>query len=133
MRFDEALSILIDAGYFDESETNQKHAVDYYKNICNCDKCQEIIQNDINNFGIYNESVPYIVKARFGDIKRNRPTQEATLVAAFHFLYRKKIEWCEIERKTLSEIKEELISSYERYGSDKQIKNIREWCEIFAK
>lgn len=133
MRFDEALSILIDAGYFDESETNQKHAVDYYKNICNCDKCQEIIQNDINNFGIYNESVPYIVKARFGDIKRNRPTQEATLVAAFHFLYRKKIEWCEIERKTLSEIKEELISNYERYGSDKQIKNIREWCEIFAK
>lgn len=90
MRFDEALNILIDTGYFDDAKTDDVHAADYYKNICDCEQCHEVIQNDINNFTVYNESVPYIVKARFGNITRNCPTQEAALVAAFHFLYSKK-------------------------------------------
>ena len=104
----------------------------YYNNICNCEQCKELIKYDINNFKIYNESVPYSVKARFGDIMRNRPTTEATLVAAFHFLFRKKIEWDELEKKSLSELKKTLIYNYEKYGSDKQIENIKEWCDIFA-
>ena len=133
MRFDEALSILIDNGYFDETKTNMEHAMDYYQNICDCEKCHDVVQDDIDNFEIYNESVPYIVKARFGDITRNRPTTEATLVAAFHFLFNKKMEWGEIETRSLEELTNTLIHNYEKYGSDKQLENIKEWCEIFAR
>ena len=133
MRFDEALSILINSGYFDDSKNDAEHAKDYYRYICNCQQCQQLIQNDINNFSIYNESNPYTVHAKYGDIKRNRPTSDAMLVAAFHFLHRKKIEWDEIEKKSLSELKEELIDAYNMYGTEKQIKNIKEWCDIFAK
>lgn len=132
MRFDEALSILMNAGYLNALKTNQEHAKDYYQNICACETCRQLIKNDIDNFNAYNESTPYLVRARFGDITRNRPTTAATQVAAFHFLSRKKIEWNEIETCSLSELKERLIEAYEAYGSDKAVKNIKEWCEIFA-
>lgn len=132
MRFDEALNILINAGYFDDSKTNQEHAAEYYRNICGCEQCHEVIKDDIDNFTVYNESVPYIVKARFGDITRNRPTQEAATVAAFHFLYSKKKEWQDVESWGLPELRERLLTDYEAFGTDEQLENIKEWCEIFA-
>ena len=91
-----------------------------------------MIRNDIDNFNIYNESVPYIVKARFGNITRNRPTQEAALVAAFHFLYSKQREWQDVGSHSLSELRDMLTSDYETFGTEQQWENIKEWCEIFA-
>ena len=132
MRFDEALNILIDTGYFDPEKGNDEHAADYYRYICDCEQCHEVIQNDINNFNTYNESVPYIVKARFGNITRNRPTQEAALVAAFHFLFSKQKEWQDVEKYRVSELCDMLIADYETFGTEHQRANIKEWCEIFA-
>lgn len=132
MRFDEALNILMDTGYFDPAKENDEHAADYYRNICDCEQCHDVIRNDIDNFNIYNESVPYIVKARFGNITRNRPTQEAALVAAFHFLYSKQREWQDVGNHSLSELRDMLISDYETFGTEQQWENIKEWCEIFA-
>lgn len=133
IRFDEALYLLMEEEYFSDDKTNREHAEDYYKNICNCPTCREIIQDDIDNFRVYNESTPYLVKGKHGDIKRNRPTTEATLVAAYHFLYRKDIEWNSIEKEELKNLIDELIKNYEMYGTQKEINNIKEWCEIFAK
>lgn len=133
MRFDEALTILMNTGYFDDSKSNSEHADDYYSNICDCETCKELIQNDIDNFQIYNESVPYIVKARYGEIKRNRPTTEASLVAAFHFLNRKNIEWTEVNSLKLCDLIEKLVENYKIYGTERELNNIKEWCEIFAK
>lgn len=132
LRFDEALNILIDTGYFDSVKGNDEHATDYYRDICDCKQCHEVIQNNIDNFNIYNESVPYIVKARFGNITRNRPTPEASLVAAFHFLYCKQKEWQDVGNYSLSELRNMLIADYETFGTEHQCENIKEWCEIFA-
>lgn len=133
IRFDEALYLLMKEDYFSEDKTNREHAEDYYKNICDCPTCKEIIQNDIDNFKIYNESTPYLVKGKHGDIKRNRPTTEATLVAAYHFLYRKNIEWNSIANEELQNLVNALVKNYEIYGTRKDIDNIKEWCDIFAK
>ncbi len=133
MRFDEALHILVNNGYFDEAKTNFEHAKDYYLNICDCEQCKEIIKDNIDNFQIYNDSVPYVVKARYGEIMRNRPTTEATLVAAFHFLYSKTDEWDEVKRLDLKELRKTLIENFKQYASDKELININEWCDIFAK
>lgn len=133
IRFDEALYLLMESDYFSEDKTNRAHAEDYYKNICNCPTCNEIIQDDIDNFKIYNESTPYLVKGKYGDIKRNRPTTGATLVAAYHFLYRKDIEWHRVAETELTILVDELIKAYEIYGKQKDLDNIKEWCEIFAR
>lgn len=132
MRFDEALSILMNSGYFDNSKTNANHAKDYYYNICSCKQCKEIIKDDIDNFKIYNESVPYLVNARYGQIKRNRPTTQANLVAAFHFLYKKVEEWKQLDELSIEELVSKLIINYQMYSTQKETDNIKEWCEIFA-
>lgn len=133
MRFDEALSILMNTGYFSLEKSNKEHADDYYLDICNCETCKDVITDDIDNFKIYNDSVPYIVKARYGEIKRNRPTTNATLIAAFHFLHCKMDEWNQVEINELNVLMELLKENFKRYGSEKEQINIEEWCEIFAR
>ena len=133
MRFDEALNILMNAGYFDDKKSNKEHAEDYYLKICNCKTCNDIIKDDIDNFKVYNDSTPYVVKARYGNINRNRPTMEATLVAAFHFLHCKNNEWLELEENELSVLIEKLIENFRLYGNNKELLNIEEWCEVFGK
>lgn len=133
MRFDEALGILMENGYFSPEKTNAEHADDYYAEICNCEQCKKIIKKDINNFKVYNESVPYTVNARYGEIKRNRPTTEAALVAAFHFLFCKNNEWEQVKKMERRELIRQLLSDYKRYGSKETQKQIEEWCDIFGK
>lgn len=133
MRFDEALGILMENGYFSPEKTNAEHADDYYAEICNCEQCKKIIKKDINNFKVYNESVPYTVNARYGEIKRNRPTTEAALVAAFHFLFCKNNEWEQVKKMERRELIQQLLSDYKRYGSKEMQKQIEEWCDIFGK
>lgn len=133
MRFDEALGILMENGYFSSDKSNVEHANDYYAEICNCEQCKKIIKNDIDNFRVYNESIPYTVNARYGEIKRNRPTTEATLVAAFHFLFCKNNEWGQVNKIERQELIRQLLSDYKRYGSKEAQKQIEEWCDIFAK
>lgn len=133
MRFDEALGILMENGYFSSEKSNAEHANDYYAEICNCEQCKKIIKNDIDNFRVYNESIPYTVNARYGEIKRNRPTTEATLVAAFHFLFCKNNEWEQVNKIERQELIRQLLSDYKRYGSKEAQKQIEEWCDIFAK
>ncbi len=133
MRFDEALGILMENGYFSPEKTNAEHADDYYAEICNCEQCKKIIKKDINNFKVYNESVPYTVNARYGEIKRNRPTTEAALVAAFHFLFCKNNEWEQVKKMERRELIQQLLSDYQRYGSKETQKQIEEWCDIFGK
>lgn len=133
MRFDEALGILMGNGYFGKGKSNAEHANDYYAEICDCEQCKKIIGSDIDNFKVYNESIPYTVNARYGEIKRNRPTSEATLVAAFHFLFCKNNEWEQVEKTDRRELINQLKNNYEKYGSQKAQKQIKEWCDIFAK
>lgn len=133
MRFDEALGILMENGYFSSEKSNAEHADDYYAEICNCEQCKKIIKNDIDNFRVYNESIPYTVNARYGEIKRNRPTTEATLVAAFHFLFCKNNEWEQVNNEDRQELIHQLLSNNKRYGSRESQKQIEEWCDIFAR
>lgn len=133
IRFDEALDILMRRDYFSDNKTNKAHAEDYYKEICNCDTCKKVIESDIDNFKKYNESNPFLVKGKYGEIKRNRPTTDALLLAAFHFLHRRVIEWASIENEELKTLIERLIINAETYGTKTEIDNAREWCEVFAK
>ena len=42
MRFDDVARILSEHGYFSASKSEKEHALDYYRDICNCGICHEI-------------------------------------------------------------------------------------------
>lgn len=132
VRFDEAAAMLSEKGYFSRVKSSSGYAQDYYKNICDCNQCKDIIKNNIDNFNQYNESIPFVMKGRYGDVSRNRPTTNANLIAAMHFLFCKIREWDEIIEKDKATLIEELLSNIKLYYPQ-AYKDTKAWCELYAK
>lgn len=130
LNFSEAAGILQKHGYFNDDKTIQKRTENYYNNICNCKECHKVIENNINNFKIYNESVAFTFK-RSG-VKRNRPTTDASLIAAKHFLWCKIKEWESISKQPLKEATKELLNDVETYAPNLE-DVMKAWCELYAK
>lgn len=130
MNFSEAAGILQKHGYFADNVPIQQRTEDYFNNICSCKECAQVIDGDINNFDRYNESVPFTFKK--SGVKRNRPTTDALLIAAKHFLWCKINEWSFIRTRTLAEIKDALIADVDTYAP--YLKDtMKAWCDLYAK
>ncbi len=125
LKMSEASGILRAKGFF--SMDSQKASELFYSTICNCKQCKSIIKNNIDNFNLYNAAIDFTMK---NGIKRNRPTTEATLIAAKHFMYSKVREWESLERASFNDLKEELISNYRIYNFD-GLQSINDWCKIY--
>lgn len=123
--FREAAAILYQQGYF---QKNKKVAADeYYQYICNCNQCREIIKNDINNFGKYNESIPFVTR---NNIKRNRPTPDAALRADIHFMNSKVHEWTSLLEKEYNILIQEYRSAYAKYSHE--TKEQKMWWDLLC-
>ena len=100
----------------------------FYDEVCDCPQCKEIIKNNINNFNLYNESVAYSWK---GDIKRNRPTTEASFYAARHFMCCKKKEWENIETQSIQACIGQFEADVEKYAS-KESPRLARFIKIYV-
>jgi hypothetical protein len=129
LNFGVAADILSGKDYFSKKENTEFYANMYYKHICNCKQCREIIKKDIDNFKLYNESMPFKIKS---GIMRNRPTANASLISAMHFLWCKVKEWQNIKEKTLAELRTDLIINIKDYAPD-LTDTIIEWCNQYGK
>jgi hypothetical protein len=123
MRFSDVADILQEKGFFNLPPAN------FINKICNCNQCSAIIQNDTNNFFKYGESSVFTLSSN--NVKRNRPTQEAMLISATHFLSCKTKEWENVKNNHFTELKERLIDGYEKYGTREEMISIKEWCKIY--
>lgn len=132
LRFDEAASILSSKGYFSGHKSPSDYAKEYDDNICHCKQCHSIIKNDINNFNDYNESIPFSMETKHGTVSRNRPTTNANLIAAMHFLYCKIREWDEVNTRSLDDLVKELLKAVSEYAPE-WYQNIKSWCDLYAK
>lgn len=126
MKMSEVAGVLANKGYFamDKYEASER----FYREICNCRQCREVIGNDINGFDKYDESKPFDLR---NGIKRNRPTSEASLIAAIHFMYSKISEWESVESTSFIELKNSLIEGYRSFSDDNEAK-ILEWCQVYG-
>lgn len=126
LKMSDASGILRSKGFFTMDQ--QKACELFYSTICDCKQCRAIIKNNINNFNRYNDATDYTMK---NGIKRNRPTTEATLIAARHFMYSKVKEWESLDGIGFDNLKKELINNYTYYASGR-LQSISDWCEIYG-
>lgn len=124
--FGDVSNILSGNGFF--SGDRGQAATRFYEEICDCEQCKQIIKNDINNFNRYNESVPYAWK---DDIKRNRPTTEASFIATRHFMCCKQKEWEEIENSSLEDCINRFLRNIEKY-SEAHIAKIKRFLKTYV-
>ena len=118
--------ILNRKGYFSTAEdlAGQK----FINSICDCKQCRSIIKNSINGFLKYNEASDFTMR---NGIKRNRPTTDASLIAATHFMYSKVKEWDAVENRSFDELKERLLDDYKEYCPELYFQ-LQEWCDIYG-
>ena len=119
-------SILSRKGYFSKDKTLASE--DFYQHICSCKQCRDIIGKNIDNFRDYNESSDYIIRS---GIKRNRPTTDASLIAAMHFMFAKVDEWNDVESKSFDVLKNDLIKGYSEYYPALS-NHMQDWCSIYG-
>jgi len=131
LKFGDAATILSAHGYFTGSKSPADRARDYYAHICDCRQCHHVIHNDIHNFNRYSDSSPYDVHTRNGIVKRNKPTYEAEVSAALHFLYCKVQEWESVEKQGFVDLVHELRGNYKKYCPEK-LSQIDKWCKVYG-
>jgi len=105
--------LLYELGILNEDSTS---GYGRYKNeICNCDKCHELLCDDMGNFSIFENSEHFKVKIR-GTVQRrtyaNQETKEACLI---HYLFCKTREFDEVKEKSLKEFISDLDFNYNSY------------------
>ena len=127
LNMSQVTSILSREGYFsmDKSDAAER----FYSSVCSCKQCKAVIKNNFDNFDMYNNSVPFTIR---GKITRNRPTADANLIAAMHFMYSKMKEWEVVEGQSFKQLCTQLINAYEQYDQ-KNSDKIKSWCELYEK
>jgi hypothetical protein len=132
LKFNDVAIILTEHGYFSKKNSPDYYASQYYQNICNCNQCKEIVRNNIDNFIAYNEAISFEMNTKRGIISRNRPTTNAALISAFHFMYCKVEEWKNTNQKSLPELKMELLNEFKKYMPS-EYTSIKAWSDLYAK
>lgn len=122
----EVTSILSSKGYF--SKDKAVASEDFYQHICSCKQCRAIIGKNIDNFRKYNESSDYTMR---NGIRRNRPTTDASLIAAMHFMFSKVDEWNDVESKNFDMLKNDLLKGYSEYCPALS-NHMQDWCSIYG-
>jgi len=127
LKMEDVEHLLVKKGFFDNEIPMKKRVNTFYKRICDCKICKEIIKDNLDNFTKFNESNPFTIKHKNGSIQRNRATNEALAIAAAHFLHCKEKEWKSINID-FKELKKELMKNYEEFDIHNRIDS---WCDVY--
>lgn len=105
----------------------------FHEKICNCNTCKEVINNDINNFSQFGESIPKTVnRGNRGYANIRYSSQNATKFCLEHYLRKKDEEFKELKNLTLETILSKLDDSYREYEVVADIQSI-EYLKVWSK
>jgi hypothetical protein len=130
-----ATGLLNNLGYF--SIDPRKGALRYYKNICSCPICRDIIRNDINNFSIFENTEFYEVVLRGSVQRRSYASQDTKEVCVLHYQYNKIKEFQEVEKRTLNDFMENfsgIIQQYSKYKDliPEPLHSMKKWLTVIT-
>lgn len=109
-----ATSLLNNFGYF--SLPSKEGAKKYFKNICSCHLCKEVIQDDINNFSKFENTEFYEVVLRGIKQRRSYASQDTKEICVMHYQLNKVKEFKVVDKKPLTVFLKELELYYEKYS-----------------
>jgi hypothetical protein len=131
--YKDASTLLRSLGYF--SVPPSDGAREYKKNICHCPTCMEVIQDDINNFSLFENTEFYDITLHGVKQKRSYASQDTKEICVLHYQYNKHKEFLEVEKRSLNDF----ISRLEKTNSDyaphepelsKQIDYLSNWSSV---
>lgn len=87
----------------------------YYKHVCQCAQCKEVMQNAMVNFIEFESDQFYEVKRRTGTTRRKKASAETKENCLYHYLLCKKVEFNMVAKKSVSSVLDNLIAEKVKY------------------
>lgn len=122
----EFMIILASREYFEETVPTNERAERFYKEVCDCIVCKEVIGEDINNIKKFTQ----VITTKGG---RQQSSSQALILAQRHFLYAKLMEAKIVEQSNyagLSRQLEDALLDYADYGQT-GLQGIGNWLSVF--
>jgi len=87
----------------------------YYKEVCKCDQCKQIMQDIMINFIKFESDQFYEVKRKNGTTRRKKASAETKENCLYHYLLCKKVEFNIVAKKRIQPILQGLNAEKDKY------------------
>lgn len=129
VKFKEAQRLFFDLGWLASS-------IEFYKNICDCNVCRNIIKENPDNFIEFGSTTPKKLSRKSGEIWIDYPTPSTKENCLLHYLENKNREFNFSEKGDEKELFENLnngIRIFENQLGERGIVHLKRWKEVFEK
>jgi len=126
VRYPDALRIISRSGWL-------KDVSSFHSNVCDCDKCKEIMESDPANFQKFGESNVRNVRRKHGIIRIEFPTGDAKIRCLCHYLQRKKREYDDSSNAPKDTLLGELEIGEEKFRQEaglEGVAHLHQWRKI---
>lgn len=135
--FTKAFYLLVHGGIIDTSKENWGDSKKYYKEICSCQQCKNVISKEMINFIEFESREFYNVQRKNQTLRRKKASSDTKQNCLYHYLLCKKMEFVRVERHALRDLTQELISQEKHYSSCEALKTdelayLRNWAIVLS-
>ncbi len=126
--YKEAVRIFRKKGWLNDAKS-------FYENICDCQQCRKIIQNDVRNFVEFGRTTVKEVKRGNGVVRIEYPTTQTKENCLLHYLQKKAEEYKFSGSATKEDILNDLeksIVDYEEVIGLEGVSHLKKWESIFS-
>lgn len=109
----------------------------YYKEVCKCDQCKQIMQDVMINFIKFESDQFYEVKRKSGTTRRKKASAETKENCLYHYLLCKKVEFYIVAKKSIQSILQGLNSEKSKYEKcpfieENELEYINNWTNAIC-
>ena len=115
--FTKAYYLLAHTGAIDVTLPNWGSSEKYYNDICRCDKCKQIIKDEMINFVEFESKEFYEIHRKDQTLRRKKASSDTKENCLYHYLLCKKIEFLRVEKQSLDNLLDDLRSQEQTYIS----------------
>ena len=113
--FTKAYYLLAHTGAIDVTLPNWGSSEKYYNDICRCDKCKQIIKDEMINFVEFESKEFYEIHRKDQTLRRKKASSDTKENCLYHYLLCKKIEFLRVEKQSLSNLLDDLRGQEQTY------------------
>lgn len=113
--FKDAYGLMANTGVIDSNASDWGNSNEYFRSICGCDHCKNIISNTMIDFIKFESIGFYEVNRKNTTIRRKKATGDTKENCLYHFLLCKKQEFSTVARRSISYLLAELDKKMELY------------------
>lgn len=129
VRYGDAIQIFTSEGWLGSADA-------FHSNVCNCQECKEVIEDNPDNFRKFGEGTIKSVRRKHGIVRINFPTSEAKLRCLRHYLQCKDKEYISAAAAPKNVLLQELEDSEKKFRNSAGLDGVAHlalWKKIYQK